>query len=141
MKKKLANRNLRLGLAGEFRVMAELLMRGFNPSLMALDEGVDIILENGIKIQVKSSTASLRKQLRNRGKDYYSINLMRRGKKTGNLKDSVDFVIVWAYRENDFFILPANKLRSHSSISLMRESKSKWYQYLNNWDSLRRGGE
>lgn len=47
-----------LGKAGEHAVMAELLYRGFNSSLMAVDEGVDIVASRDnqyFHIQVKTS--------------------------------------------------------------------------------------
>lgn len=47
-----------IGKAGEHAVMAELLYRGFNSSLMAVDEGVDIVASRGneyFHIQVKTS--------------------------------------------------------------------------------------
>jgi hypothetical protein len=47
-----------IGKAGEHAVMAELLYRGFNSSLMAVDEGVDIVASKNnqyFHIQVKTS--------------------------------------------------------------------------------------
>lgn len=47
-----------LGKAGEFAVMAEMLYRGFNASLMAVDEGVDLVASKNnqyFHIQVKTS--------------------------------------------------------------------------------------
>ncbi len=51
-----------LGKAGEYAVMAELLYRGFNTSLMAVDEGVDIVASRNneyFHIQVKTSSQSV----------------------------------------------------------------------------------
>ncbi|MCA0184834.1 MAG: hypothetical protein LCH90_02390 [Proteobacteria bacterium] len=51
-----------LGKAGEHAVMAELLYRGFNASLMAVDEGVDIVAAKNneyFHIQVKTSSQSV----------------------------------------------------------------------------------
>ena len=39
--------NSRLGLIGELKVMCELLLLGYNPAKSYLDNGVDLILENG----------------------------------------------------------------------------------------------
>lgn len=50
------------GKAGEYSVMAELLYRGFNASLMAVDEGVDIVASRNneyFHIQVKTSSQSV----------------------------------------------------------------------------------
>ena len=51
-----------LGKAGEYSVMAELLYRGFNTSLMAVDEGIDIVASRNneyFHIQVKTSSQSV----------------------------------------------------------------------------------
>ena len=45
----------KIGLAGEFRVMSELLLRDFNPAKSYLENGADIILDNGLKLEVKSA--------------------------------------------------------------------------------------
>lgn len=45
---------LAIGQAGVFRVASELLMRGHVPSFPSVDTGCDILLDNGIRIQVKS---------------------------------------------------------------------------------------
>ena len=43
-----------LGLAGELRVMSELLLRGHNPAKSYLENGADIILDNGTRIEIKT---------------------------------------------------------------------------------------
>jgi hypothetical protein len=51
-----------VGKGGEYSVMAELLYRGFNTSLMAVDEGVDIVASRNneyFHIQVKTSSQSV----------------------------------------------------------------------------------
>jgi hypothetical protein len=51
-----------IGKAGEYSVMAELLYRGFNTSLMAVDEGIDIVASRNneyFHIQVKTSSQSV----------------------------------------------------------------------------------
>lgn len=51
-----------LGKGGEYSVMAELLYRGFNTSLMAVDEGIDIVASRNneyFHIQVKTSSQSV----------------------------------------------------------------------------------
>ncbi len=45
-----------IGRAGEHRVVSELLLKGHNPSIAVIDQGVDIILENGTTIQVKTTS-------------------------------------------------------------------------------------
>lgn len=56
-----AANTLFLGKAGEYAVASELLFWGFNVSLMAVDQGVDLVVEKDGKfrhIQVKTSVAS-----------------------------------------------------------------------------------
>lgn len=51
-----------MGKAGEHAVMAELLYRGFNASMMAVDEGIDIVASKNneyFHIQVKTSSQSV----------------------------------------------------------------------------------
>jgi hypothetical protein len=48
-----------LGKAGEYAVMSELLFWGFNPSIMTVDDGIDIVASKSSKfyhIQVKTAT-------------------------------------------------------------------------------------
>ena len=61
----------RLGLIGELKVMAELLLLGYNPAKSYLDDGIDLILDNGLKIQVKS--------IEKAGKDGYVRVCMAKG--------------------------------------------------------------
>lgn len=47
--------NLAQGQAGVYTVAAQLLLRGHNPCLPAVDIGADIVLDSGVKVQVKSA--------------------------------------------------------------------------------------
>jgi len=49
----------KIGKAGEYRVISELLLRGWNPMLASIDDGVDIILDNNKTIQVKTVSTNL----------------------------------------------------------------------------------
>lgn len=54
---------LKLGEAGQLRVMSELILRGHCPYRPVVDDhGVDILLSNGLRIQVKTVKLHLRKQ-------------------------------------------------------------------------------
>ena len=45
-----------IGKAGELRVRAELLLRGLSCAVFDQDTGIDIVLENGKKLQVKTAS-------------------------------------------------------------------------------------
>jgi len=142
------NNSMIIGKAGELRVMSELLLRGFFPSLMLEISEADIILTNGIRIQVKSSFLHHSKTAKN----YYSFSF--RGWKrdiTGKRKQekhelkNVDFIILWAIKDNIFFIIPAEKIRRRYSWSIgyahlsQRKKKSWLLEYENKWDLLSQG--
>jgi hypothetical protein len=55
------HKNLFIGMSGEYRIVSELLMRGYNANIVTVDTGVDILAEKGdsvYKIQVKARTLS-----------------------------------------------------------------------------------
>lgn len=138
------------GIAGELRVMSELLLRGYNPAKSYLDGGVDLILENGLKIQVKTAYPS--------GKDgVYHFGFMRKstkvkdgkwvGKEVAN-NDLVDFIICWAAGTDNFWTIPSGILRGKSGIGVKPMNQkvykhpkvNKYEIYANNWNLLK-GGE
>jgi len=127
--------NMRLGLIGELRVMIELLRRGHNPAKSYLDSGVDLVIDNGIKIQVKSVGSP--------GRDGCFRCNLRRGneKKPNNYIDLVDFIIVWVDETDDFYIIPSDRA-SGTSLTLSSFSDgsgSKYYAFKNYWKLLERG--
>ncbi|MCF7836211.1 hypothetical protein K9N08_02590 [Candidatus Gracilibacteria bacterium] len=75
-----------IGKAGEYIVLAELLLREFNAALVAVDSGTDILTEKNnrlIRIQVKT---------RRIGHDKKTSFLL--GEKTLKNKNSFDFLIL-----------------------------------------------
>ena len=89
--------------------MSELVLRGFNPAKSYLDHGVDLILENGRRLQVKS--ASRFKNKANNSTYYHFAVGGWYGKKDGNrLKkrsSPVDFYIFWCVEDNQFYVIPS----------------------------------
>ncbi len=87
-----------IGLAGEFRVMSELLLRKHNPAKSYLDDGCDLLLENGLKLQVKSrhlkhdGQKNKRYAFCFRGQGYY--------KKLPKNRNNIDFIICWGILES-----------------------------------------
>lgn len=105
-------RNQYLGVAGELRVMSELLLRGHNPSKSYLDHGIDIILENGKKIQVKTATR-FKNKLNNSTYYHFTIGgwykLVNGEKKKHTIK-IVDYFIFWCMDDNQFYIIPSQEV-------------------------------
>jgi len=137
-----------LGIAGELRVMSELLLRGFNPAKSYFDNGVDLILSDGIKIQVKTSlkkTGNGKKTtLGNNTSESYRFQ-MRKGndKKKVLPKKYVDFVICWGIQDNVFWIIPAENIGELSTLSLSypkKSDKNRLHRFYNKW-IFRKGGE
>lgn len=126
-----------IGLAGELRVMSELLMRGHNPAKSYLDLGTDIILENGLKIQIKTTM----KQMENNWKTpVYSFSLTARERKAPIDLTSVDFLICVILLDALFYIIPTKGMKTTSNISIPLSRNGRYEQYRNNWELLSNGG-
>ncbi len=134
--------NQELGVAGELRVMSELILRGYNPAKSHIDNGVDIILGDGIRIQIKTTnsiglTIGSRQITPTRG---YKFNLKKGNRKNKTLvSEYADFLICVVLSESLFFIMPSKDLTGIGIISIPvnTDSSSKYYKYLNNWEVLR----
>jgi hypothetical protein len=111
----------RQGQAAVYQVASQLLMRGVNVSFPAIDDGVDLIVESGVRIQVKST------RLYNGHKNYphgaYCFHFTRwtrsahvkylRGEKVDRrlrFSDRSDVVVLWGVDQNRFWIVPALEL-------------------------------
>lgn len=108
---------MKIGKAAELRVASELLLKGFNPSLMLEISEADIILTNGIKIQVKSA------HINNIGRYCFNFKSWKKeinGKRKFKKHDlkNIDFVILWAIEDNMFFIFSAEEVKRINSYSL-----------------------
>jgi len=129
-----------IGRAGELRVQSELLLRGINSAMVAVDNGCDLILYNGKKIQVKTS------RLRPKGKYFFTFMSGTVWRKNGHRVKTpqdlseVDFVICWCVEDNWFFIIPTYEVTS-VALGIFRgkfpnKTKSKYAKYLNKWELL-----
>lgn len=119
------------GQAGVYQVLAELILRGFRPYMPASDMGVDILLEQGIRIQVKTTMrASTHHRLRE-GTLLFSLAQARRVGANNTVRlvpprifsDACDFVVLWAIEPQRFWIIPAAVLdhRHTAAISPVRQ--------------------
>lgn len=125
------------GLAGELRVMSELLLRGHNPAKSYLDNGIDLFLENGKKLQVRSG------RLRKSGARRYEciVNKKPYGihKKKG-IVDEIDFLIFWCIDYNTFYIFPKQVIEKLTAICIIpdkQKQRNSWYEkYQEKWELL-----
>ncbi len=130
--------NNKIGLAGEFRVMSELLLRGHNPAKSYLNEGADIILENGLRVEVKSAHRLYQYWRGGRTKKNYLFKV-RGGKRQRPLSFlKCDFVVFWCIDDDCFLIIPKLKITGTavSLCNISNNSRSKYIQYKNKWDLL-----
>ena len=121
-----------IGLAGELRVMSELLLRGYNPAKSYLEDGADIILMDGTRIEVKCAH-----KLERESGYSYSIKCGHEGQRRTLV--NCDFIICWCIDDDTFFIIPFTEVKNLTSIALPSiKRKSKYNCYKENWDLLRR---
>jgi hypothetical protein len=131
------------GRAGELRVASELFLRGFHPSLSLDNDEVDLILDNGLRIQVK--TASLNEQ----GSFVFNFKGWKRigdeRKQVRHELKKVDFIILWGIDEDLFLIFPKTELQNRMAITVPgtgpkrnrgRGIGRRYLFYKNQWDLL-----
>ena len=127
-----------IGLAGELRVMSELLLRGHNPAKSYLENGADLILENGLRIEVKSKHKQTIKD-----HDIYQFSLRGGHRKQNQNLDHCDFLICWCIDDDCFYIIPTSSITTEASAICIfnHSSKRQWTKYLSykeNWELLQR---
>lgn len=108
-----------LGKAGEHAVMSELLFWGFNASLMAVDQGIDVVASRGghyFHLQVKTATA------RADGKYWFSI---RNQAFESNHRSSTFYVLVLRARSSHvFLVFPSSWLDIQRNAGMIRDGES-----------------
>lgn len=94
------------GMAGVYAVASQLCLRGITPCFPAVDSGADLILDNGVKIQVKCG-----KLRRHPGFDngVYCFDVNKVSRKDKRSAGIYDFAAFWGVDENRFFIMPAGE--------------------------------
>ena len=137
--------NIALGKAGEFRVASELLLRGHEVFLATADSGVDLILGNGKRVQVKVSHLHLVDGHNPKWKARRYVFSFKSWRKKGKVYEphkleDVDYVILWAKNDDIFLIVPAEEVRGNYTIRFVPDSKrlqSKYIGFKDQWDSLK----
>jgi hypothetical protein len=146
--------NLLVGEAGVLRVASELALMGHATFRPNVDVGVDLIIDNDLKIQVKTSHVRLVGEY-----PYYLFKLNEklsmkdgkrvRGKREKKFSEEVDFLIFWGVDENRFWIMPAKEADDKGSlymaplpthpkarVLLLRKAESALQAYEGRWDLL-----
>lgn len=136
-------KNLIVGKAGEFRVASELLLREHEVFLPITDYGVDLILGNGKRLQIKTAFLGRNKWYSFSLKAWYKVGEPH---KVHSLQ-GVDYIICWAINDNAFFIIPASYVRGRSVIAINpsssnahiqgRQHISQFIAFKNNWEVLK----
>ncbi len=130
------------GMAGEHRVISELLLRGHNPAVATIDNGVDIILENGKTIQVKATHQTGYKSRENSVSIDISSTAYTRSRSI--TKDKVvdlraDFFVVWIIPRKEFYVIPRSAIASRNirtTLSITPISNQGFAAYKERWDLL-----
>jgi hypothetical protein len=137
------HKNGLMGYAGELRVASELLLKGHEVFFGSGNSEIDIILGDGRKIQVKTSS-NVKRNVRYNHTGYY-FTFRHWTKKKAQSLENIDFVICWLLNTDVFYIVPVEKLKGVSSISINprrnrrnggKRSKVDWDGFKNKWDLL-----
>lgn len=144
---KSTRQNQYLGAAGELRVMSELVLRGSNPARTHIDHGVDLILETGIRIQVKTATRFKNKA---NNSTYYHFCVggrysLKNGQRNRKVSVPVDFYIFWCVDDNDFYIIPDSVVKdrigdtTYFQVDVYPNSpnqRGRYEKYKNKWELI-----
>jgi hypothetical protein len=137
-----------LARAGEYRVLSELLLRGLEPFTVSDDKGIDILLANGLKVDVKIISAyTIHHQNIKQGtvsyryerKEYlFNAHRSQRDKE-------LDFYIIWLLELDEFYIIPAKVVGKSKQQKIYPTTPNHRYsQYKGAWELLStalKGGE
>lgn len=125
------------GKAGEYAVMSELLFWGFNVSLMAVDEGIDIIATKNNKyfhIQVKATTEKAESSS-------FNFTVKREVFEANNESTTFYVLVMRSKQHTEFIVLPSSeidrlmklgKIVGTSSLSLRVSYEVKTKKYILN---------
>jgi hypothetical protein len=157
------HRTMMQGQAGVYTVAAQLILRGYRPMFPAVDLGADIILENGLRLQIKTARLTFPVVGRTPHNNYlggaYGFGLRRGDWLSGERRWKVrarkgyaevaDFFVLWGIDENRFWVVPTtikNRVIWFGRVDHPNNSNNKSYtnkrkldriaQYENRWDLL-----
>ena len=127
-----------VGKAGELMVMAKLLLLGHRVAQELVDDGTDIVLGNGLKIQVKTTNVFRKneKQILQIG-----IGTTRKSRINGvidyhSYAKKADYLIVCSIITDEYFIIPREVAVGHKTLSISPGNKNGLYKYKDKWELL-----
>ena len=111
-----------VGQAGVWAVAAQLAVRGLHVHFPGVDYGYDLMVDGGIRIQVKTSRLLSRASRKN-GPDGYSFKFWsaarsNRGAQKRDYSKVCHFVVLWGIDENRFWIAPAELVANTAGVLL-----------------------
>lgn len=115
--------NLAKGQAGVYQVASQLALRGHNPHFPAVDIGYDLLLDCGLRVQVKAANMRYGKPYP-KGSYWFRLGRTTRVKNQQIFRsdrvftDECDMVVFWGIDENRFWIIPPECVDNHQLVVL-----------------------
>ena len=113
------------GQAGVFRVLSELILRGYRPYTPANDLGVDILLEQGLRLQVKTTMRASSHHRHSDGTFLFTLSpgaRIRAGKVVAMAPRAFstvcDFLVLWAIEVDRFWVVPAPVMDGRYTVTI-----------------------
>lgn len=118
-----------IGVAAEYRVISELILRGYHPAKPLSVKRADLLLENGVKLEIKASRFYP-------DENAYKFDLTYGHGRVKIDQDFYDYLICWCMNDQVFFIIPAEVIHAQSKVSLTLNKNSKYAPYKEAWNLL-----
>lgn len=133
--------HLHIGKAAEYRAMSELLLRGAEPMLVSVDRGVDLVLPNGCKVQVRAARKSSAGQYRWKMVQYryprdFGPNAIKAKLDRRRSPVVPDFVAFWAVDEDRWFVVPYADVADVNHVTINKHKPTAVLAYEKAWDVL-----
>ena len=109
------------GKAGEFMVMAELLFRGYNIFVPAVDEGMDMIVTKG------QHASYIQVKLANKKSDRYGASFKIKSFERNKGNDSFYVFVLRDGEETEFVILPYSDMQKNIALGNIKTTKGGYY--------------
>jgi len=118
-----------IGVAGEYRVISELILRGHYPAKPLSVKRADLILENGTRLEIKTSRFY-------KDDNAYKFDITYGHGRVKIDQDFYDYLICWCLDVQTFFIVPSNMIDAQSTVSITLSPNSKYAPYREAWNLL-----
>lgn len=118
-----------IGVAAEYRVISELILRGYHPAKPLSVKRADLLLENGVRLEIKASRFYPEQ-------NSYKFDMTYGHGRVKIDQEFYDYLIVWCLDDNVFFIIPAEVISAQSKVSITLSENSKYASYKDAWNLL-----